>query len=75
MSRKNIFSGQQLQAYLFGLLAITGFALTLPATKLAVPFFGVMAVGFGKAAIAGILSLVFLKFTGSNFPRFRHIKR
>ena len=46
MSRKNILIGQQVKAYLWGLLAITGFALTLPATKLAVPFFGVTAVGF-----------------------------
>lgn len=75
MSRKNIFIGQQLQAYLWGLLAITGFSLTLPATKLAVPFFGVMAVGFGRAAIAGILSLIFLKVTRSGFPKFRQIKR
>lgn len=75
MSRKNIFGRQQVQAYLFGLLAITGFALTLPATKLAVPFFGVTAVGFGRAAIAGILSLILLKITKSKLPRFRHIKR
>ena len=75
MSRENIIIGQQLQAYLWGLLAITGFALTLPANKLAVPFFGVTAVGFGRAAIAGILSLFLLKLTGSKFPQFRHIKR
>ena len=75
MSRKNIFSKQQVQAYLFGLLAITGFALTLPATKFAVPFFGVMAVGFGRAAIAGILSLILLKATGSKFPKYKQIQR
>ncbi|MGK7952691.1 MAG: DMT family transporter [Xenococcaceae cyanobacterium] len=75
MSRKNRIIGQQLQAYLWGLLAITGFAFTLPATKLAVPLFGVMAVGFGRAAIAGILSLILLKVTDSNLPRFRQIKR
>jgi hypothetical protein len=51
MSQKNLFIGQQVQACLWGLLAITGFSLTLPATKLAVPFFGVTAVGFGRAAI------------------------
>ena len=74
MSRKNILIKQQLQAYILGLLAITAFALTLPATKLAVPFFGFTAVGFGRAAVAGILSLILLKVTGSIFPRFRHIK-
>ncbi|MDJ0632855.1 MAG: DMT family transporter [Xenococcaceae cyanobacterium MO_188.B29] len=74
MSRNNILIKQQLQAYLLGLLAVTAFALTLPATKLAVPFFGFTAVGFGRAAVAGILSLILLKVTGSIFPRFRHIK-
>ena len=75
MSKEKILIGQQFQAYLWGLLAITGFALTLPATKLAVPFFGAKAVGFGRAAIAGILSLILLKVTGSSFPRFRYIKK
>ena len=57
MSRKNIIIEQQLQAYLLGLLAVTAFALTLPATKLAVPFFGFTAVGFGRAAIRRSLAL------------------
>ena len=47
MNRNSILVGQRFQAYILGLLAITGFSLTLPATKFAVPFFGVMAVGMG----------------------------
>ncbi len=75
MNRNSILVGQQFQAYLLGLFAITGFSLTLPATKFAVPCFGVMAVGMGRAAIAGILSLIVLKITHSNFPNLKHLKR
>ncbi len=59
---------QEGQAYSWGLLGIGGFALTLPATKAAVPLFGVIGVGMGRAVIAGIIAAGMLIFTRSPLP-------
>jgi drug/metabolite transporter (DMT)-like permease len=56
------------QAYLWGLLGVAAFGLTLPATKAAVPFFGVTTVGLGRSVIAGILGLILLVLTRSKIP-------
>lgn len=56
------------QAYLWGLLGVAAFGLTLPATKAAVPLFGFVTVGFGRAVIGGILGLVLLIATRSKIP-------
>lgn len=56
------------QAYLWGLLGVAAFGLTLPATKAAVPLFGFVTVGFGRAVIGGILGLVLLIATRSKMP-------
>ncbi|NJR39116.1 MAG: DMT family transporter [Leptolyngbyaceae cyanobacterium CSU_1_4] len=56
------------QAYLWGLLGVGAFGLTLPATKAAVPLFGFVTVGLGRAVIAGILGLVLLMATRSKIP-------
>lgn len=59
---------KETQAYLWGLLGIGTFGLTLPATKAAVPLFGFVTVGVGRAVIPGILGLVLLIATRSKIP-------
>jgi drug/metabolite transporter (DMT)-like permease len=59
---------QETQAYLWGLLGVVAFGLTLPATKAAVPLFGVATVGLGRAVIAGTLGLILLTMTRSKIP-------
>ncbi len=56
------------EAYLWGLLGIGGFALTLPATKMALPLLGVIGVGIGRAVLAGIVAAALLVFTRSKVP-------
>jgi drug/metabolite transporter (DMT)-like permease len=56
------------EAHLWGLLGISGFALTLPATKVAIPLLGVIGVGIGRAVLAGLVAAVLLVFTRSKVP-------
>ncbi len=56
------------EAYLWGMLGISGFALTLPATKVAVPLLGVIGVGIGRSVMAGIIASALLVFTRSQVP-------
>ncbi|KAM3095172.1 DMT family transporter [Phormidesmis sp. 146-12] len=65
----------EFKASLFGLLGVCGFGLTLPATKAAIPLFGVVAVGVGRAIIPGILSLLLLVITKSRKPTPRQARR
>lgn len=66
---------QEGQAYSWGLLGISGFALTLPATKAAVPLFGVIGVGIGRAVIAGIIAAGMLIVTRSPWPKRNQLGR
>ena len=57
-----------------GLLAVTMFALSLPMTKLAVgssdaPLLSAWFSSFGRAAVAGILSAIYLLFTHARLPK------
>jgi drug/metabolite transporter (DMT)-like permease len=63
------------EAYLWGLLGISGFALTLPATKVAIPLLGVIGVGLGRAVLAGIIASTLLIFTQSKVPNFNQLGR
>jgi drug/metabolite transporter (DMT)-like permease len=66
---------QEVKACFWGLLGIIGFGLTLPATKIAVPFFGFTTVGLGRAVISGFLGLVLLLITHSKLPKTQQIFR
>jgi drug/metabolite transporter (DMT)-like permease len=66
---------KETQAYLWGLLGVMSFGLTLPATKAAVPFFGFTCVGLGRAVIAGLLGLSLLVLTRSKIPTRLQLKR
>ncbi|MGV0024109.1 DMT family transporter [Phormidesmis priestleyi] len=65
----------EFKAYTFGLLGVCGFGLTLPATKAAIPLFGVVGVGVGRAIVPGILSLLLLAVTKSKKPTPQQARR
>jgi drug/metabolite transporter (DMT)-like permease len=48
----------------WGALGVLAFSLTLPATRLADPAFGGFTVGFGRAAVAGLLAAAVLAARG-----------
>jgi len=57
---------------LLGLLAVTCFSLTLPATRVAVPELGATTVGLGRAVIAGVLAAIVLAIRREKLPQRRH---
>ncbi|MCU0565191.1 MAG: DMT family transporter [Oculatellaceae cyanobacterium Prado106] len=59
---------KETEAYLWGLLGVMAFGLTLPATKAAVPLFGFTTVGLGRAVISALLGLALLIITKSPMP-------
>ncbi len=65
----------EIKAYIWGFLGIIGFGLTLPATKAAIPLFGIVAVGIGRAVVSGVLGLFLLWITKSKIPTIKQIKR
>jgi len=52
-----------------GLVGIIIFSMTLPATKIAVPEFGVLPTSFYRATIAGIAALLYALITKIPFPK------
>ena len=52
----------------FAFLGVLIFSFTLPMVKLALPGFSPWTLTFGRATLAGLLALVFLKFSGAKFP-------
>jgi drug/metabolite transporter (DMT)-like permease len=60
---------------LIGLIGVTIFALTLPATKIAVTVFDPAFVSFGRAFIAGIAGLIYILIKKAPIPSLIHIKR
>jgi drug/metabolite transporter (DMT)-like permease len=57
---------------LWGLLGVVGFSLSLPATRAAVPDFGPVVVGLGRAVIAGALAAGLLLLLRETPPVRRH---
>ena len=53
-------------------LGVLCFSLTLPATRLAVPELGSVTVGFGRAAVAGLLAAALLLIRHEPLPAPRH---
>lgn len=54
---------------LLGLVAVIAFSLTIPMTRLAVPYLGVEFVSVGRTAIAGLIALVVLLARREPLPR------
>jgi drug/metabolite transporter (DMT)-like permease len=61
--------------YLLGLTAVAAFALTLPATRVAVRALDPVFVGLGRAVGAAILGAVFLALTRQRFPTREEARR
>lgn len=53
---------------LFAALGVLGFSGSLTATRAAVPELGAVAVGLGRAAIAGLIAIVYLGLTRAKRP-------
>jgi ABC-type antimicrobial peptide transport system permease subunit len=67
------------QGMWFGLLGVMTFAVTLPVTRLAVgtpedPHLSGVFLAMGRAAVAGVLSILFLWFTKAAWPQRSDIK-
>ena len=62
-------TGQEVRGLLWGLLGVTAFSLTLPATRAAVPYLGVAFVFLGRVAGAGVAAALILWLTRQPLPR------
>lgn len=58
----------------YGFLAVLGFSLTLPATRVAVADLDPIVVALGRALVAGILAAVVLWVTRQPLPSRQHLK-
>ena len=58
---------------LLGLFAVIGFGLTLPATKLVVPYLDPIFIGLGRAIFASLFAVIFLFVLRQPFPRKKQI--
>lgn len=59
---------------LLGVVGVICFSLTLPATSIAVPYFGTTIVGLGRAVIAGIIVAIVLLVRKERLPSVRQFK-
>jgi drug/metabolite transporter (DMT)-like permease len=62
-------TAQEVRGSLWGLLGVTAFSLTLPATRAAVPYLGVAFVFLGRVAGAGLAAALILWLSRQTFPR------
>lgn len=53
---------------LWGLLGVTAFAFTLPATRFVVPFFDPLFVGLGRAVVAAVIAALLLLLLRQPWP-------
>lgn len=58
---------------LLGLLGVIGFGLTLPATKLVIPYLDPIFIGLGRAVLASVFSVLLLLFFKPQFPNKKQI--
>ena len=66
---KNIQRGM-----LFGVIGVVCFSLTLPATRIAVPYFGEAIVGLGRTVIAAIIAGIIFIIKKQSLPNKRQFK-
>ncbi|WP_445478342.1 DMT family transporter [Lysinibacillus irui] len=59
---------------LLGVIGVICFSLTLPATSIAVPYFGTTIVGLGRAVIAAIIVAIVLLVRKERLPSARQFK-
>ena len=56
------------RGFAFAFIGVLTFSFTLPMVKLALPGFSPWTLTFGRAALAGILAIAFLKYSKVQFP-------
>lgn len=64
----NLMKKTESLGYVYGLIAVVGFSLTLPTTQIAVSHFSPLFVGLGRAIIAAILAGLILGLTRQKLP-------
>jgi drug/metabolite transporter (DMT)-like permease len=60
---------------IFGLLGVTAFGLTLPATRFVVAYLDPVFIGLGRAVVAGLVAAMLLAFAGGTIPTKRQFVR
>ncbi|HEY9476552.1 MAG TPA: DMT family transporter [Mycobacteriales bacterium] len=58
-----------LPPWFYGLIGVVAFSGTLPATRLALPAFGPVTVGLGRAVVAGVVAAAVLLICRAPWPR------
>lgn len=66
--------GKEQIGLLLGLVGVICFSLTLPATSIAVPYFGATIVGLGRAVIAAIIVAIVLLVRNEKLPTARQFR-
>lgn len=61
--------------YLFGVIAVMAFSLTLPITKYLTPYLSVWDIGFGRSFLAAIGAFIILLMYGKEIPSLKQIFR
>ncbi len=75
MDRKETASGHRnTPALLMGTLAVAGFSVTLPATRVAVTYLDPLMVGLGRSIVAAMIAGVLLAVMRQPLPNLRQIK-
>jgi len=70
----NLAKKKETLGYLYGLLAVIGFSLTLPTTRIAVSHFSPLFVGLGRALVAAVLAALVLHLTRQKLPTWHQWK-
>jgi drug/metabolite transporter (DMT)-like permease len=60
---------------ILGLIGVTAFGLTLPVTKIVLPYMNPIFIGLGRAVIAGLVALVLLLVFKQKIPNIKQIKQ
>ena len=63
--------GDESKGMILGILGVTAFGLTLPATRFIIPYFDPVFIGLGRAVIASLVAAVLLIITRQKIPN-RH---
>ncbi|MEO1925190.1 MAG: DMT family transporter [Gammaproteobacteria bacterium] len=59
----------------FGLLAICAFGLTLPVTRVIVPYIDPILLGMGRAVLAAIFAIALLFYQRQKLPSLKQVKQ
>lgn len=75
MQKINTFEDAQInKGMLYGLLGVILFSLTLPVTRLIVPYLDPVFIGLGRSVVAALVAIVILSVFKQPFPTNRQIR-